>query len=576
MLEIAWLNASEHIQRRWMEGDLRIASQPADAANRWLLGGEQAQTIEFDVRAEVVDNSAAVLITNHGQSLMLSGGRRIAPGVTQSLSLPVKFWAGRTQFQIAAADSELPHDVAFTAFPRMSEGAAEFSQAMKQLGGAPSATTVAQWFHALTELQQAVAGSRQCAEQAAFALFDPGGLDGGMILLREADEWTIAASYIAAPVEVLQFRRSLVEAAATKRCTLFHDARRLAGAKQGRAGEFVVAAPILDSAGDVMGMVYGLRVDHANNHRRGIRPLEAQFTQAVSDTVSAAYKRLTKEAEAAKLRAQLEQVFSPALARSLDANPQWLEGCQREVTVLFCDIRGFTSLSEYLSPREAFSLVSDAMDRFTSIVSRHDGVVIDYFGDGFAAFWNAPTPQPRHAQLACQAALDLQLEATDWSADWLPLTGRHLRIGVGIHTGPALVGNAGSATRIKYGPRGATVNIASRVEGATKAIGIPVLISQATAHQLPTDFPCRRVFRQALPGVDQPVDLYQPLTSGQAAKLVPIASQWQHALAKYEAHDNESAMAIIDSLIVALGEDAAVEHLRRRLLDRRQACDAAV
>ena len=108
----------------------------------------------------------------------------------------------------------------------------------------------------------------------------------------------------------------------------------------------------------------------------------------------------------------------------------------------------------------------------TAAVLDHDGLIIDYYGDGLAAMWNAPADQPEHPELACRAALAMIEALPAVGEKWAKVLPDELRIGVGVHTGVAQVGNAGSSRRAKYGPRGANVNLASRIEGATKAVGV--------------------------------------------------------------------------------------------------------
>jgi adenylate cyclase len=180
---------------------------------------------------------------------------------------------------------------------------------------------------------------------------------------------------------------------------------------------------------------------------------------------------------------------------------------------LFCDLRGYTAISERLTPRQSYALLGDVMDRFTQDIMDADGVILDYFGDGLAAFWNAPLPQADHALRACRAALAMCGSLPEISADWHMVTDCPLRMGIGIHTGTALVGNAGSQARIKYGPRGSAVNLASRVQSATRQLGVPILLTKATAAQLSGKLPTRSLSRQTLPGFAEPVELCELLSS---------------------------------------------------------------
>jgi adenylate cyclase len=400
-----------------------------------------------------------------------------------------------------------PTGAALSAFPRPDGDRARFKAEMKRLGGAPSSHTLAYWLDALGQLQRSPAGSQEFFAAAAHAVIQPGGLDAALVLLRERDSWRVAARHPGESNVVPQ--RSILDRVVAERQTLFHDARTLRDSSQ-EAGSFVVAAPIVGDAGEVTGVVYGVRFDHTKNQRRGIRPLEAQFVQAVADAVSAGLIRRERESDVVRLQTRLELAFSPAVARELERNPQLLDVHECEVTILFADLRGFTALSERLSPSQAYSLLGDVMDRCTQDVMATGGVLIDYYGDGLAAFWNAPLPQPGHALRACQAALAMQGDLQLISDDWLPITGQPLQLGIGIHTATTLVGNAGSRSRIKYGPRGQAMNLASRVQNATRQLGRPILLTRSTAEQLAGQVALHSVSTYKLDGFAQSVELFAP------------------------------------------------------------------
>src|SRR5262249_31106841 len=148
--------------------------------------------------------------------------------------------------------------------------------------------------------------------------------------------------------------------------------------------------------------------------------------------------RLEQEAEVTRSRVQFEQFFSADLARELQRNPRLLDGQERTVTAMFCDIRGFSRLSEGLSPSDVCRILADVMERVTARITAHEGVVVDYMGDGLLAMWNAPSDQPDHAVLACRAAVGILEEVPRISADWQERVGRPITLGVGLNTGPAL------------------------------------------------------------------------------------------------------------------------------------------
>jgi adenylate cyclase len=161
------------------------------------------------------------------------------------------------------------------------------------------------------------------------------------------------------------------------------------------------------------------------------------------------------------------------------------------------------------------------MDALTDVVLGEGGTIIDYYGDGLSAMWNAPCDQIDHAERACRAALAMQERIAALGGEWVAMLGAPLRLGVGVHTGRAQVGNAGSRRKLKYGPRGLTVNIASRIEQATKRLGVPVIISRATQKRLGDGFTSTRLCRAQLRGVPRRVALYTIRKSG-ATGVSPV------------------------------------------------------
>jgi adenylate cyclase len=184
--------------------------------------------------------------------------------------------------------------------------------------------------------------------------------------------------------------------------------------------------------------------------------------------------------EAERRRAAVRGVFgrfvTPAVVEQLVEAPERivLGGELRPLTILFSDIRDFTRLSETRTPQEVVSLVRSIHTPATAAVMRHGGTIDKYIGDGMMAFWNAPLDDPRHARNACLAALEL-IEAAGRFTD------PPIRIGIGIHTGVACVGNLGSEQRLEYSALGDAVNLAARIESLSKLYGVDILVTDETA-----------------------------------------------------------------------------------------------
>jgi len=188
----------------------------------------------------------------------------------------------------------------------------------------------------------------------------------------------------------------------------------------------------------------------------------------------------------------------------------------REVTVLFSDIRGFTSLSEHRRPEEIVAILNRYFEMQVEVIFRHGGTLDKFIGDAIMAFWGAPMAQPAHASLAVAAALDMADALQRFAADMArEAPGTAFDIGIGVHSGPAVVGFLGTARRLDYTAIGDTVNLSSRIEGCTKGIA-RVLVSESTRALCQDDFDFVDHGDFAVKGREQAVRLYEPRRRAQA------------------------------------------------------------
>ncbi len=189
------------------------------------------------------------------------------------------------------------------------------------------------------------------------------------------------------------------------------------------------------------------------------------------------------------IRGAFGKFLSPLLLERLERDPTLLklEGEQREITAFFSDIRGFTSISEQMSPQQVTTMLNQYFTPMTRIVTEHSGLVDKYMGDGMAAMWNAPVDVANHPAEAARAALEM-LESLEklndvWRANkQLPV--KEIKIGIGLHTAEARVGNFGSEDKLEYSMLGDMVNLTSRLEALTKQYGVPIIISAHTRERI--------------------------------------------------------------------------------------------
>ena len=474
-----------------------------------------------------IQNLGSPITLPDGQQLNVGGARRFVP--------PVRVVFGRSTLDIGAIPRE---DIAPSSMHTIARPVASDTRTPKpmvQAGRVPSAETLAQWFEALLTVQKEAAGSSEFYADTARAVVELVGLDRGLVLLHKKDVWEVVASHSTAGSDNRQFSQRVLLQVLGERRTFFQTFGDDTAAQSLMGIEAVVGSPIFDEHDKVVGVVYGSRdMRSAASGQRGIEPLEAQFVQLLAGAVSAGLARLSREADAARARVQFEQFFSPELARALERDPQILAAQERELSLLFADLRGFSRIAERIGPNETYQLLADILDRLTNQIMDHGGVVIDYYGDGLAAMWNAPTDCSGHADRAVQAAIAMQNELPAINSAWAEKLGGLVRLGIGVNTGRAQIGNSGSQRRLKYGPRGHAVNLTSRVEAATKVLGVPCLLTGATRVALSTGIQVRRVCRARLTGMTEGVDLFELPAFSDLTAWQKLREHYEEALALYE------------------------------------------
>ncbi|MCB1875719.1 MAG: adenylate/guanylate cyclase domain-containing protein [Chromatiales bacterium] len=228
------------------------------------------------------------------------------------------------------------------------------------------------------------------------------------------------------------------------------------------------------------------------------------------------------------------QYVPPELVDEMNEDPAsyGLQGESREMTVLFSDVRGFTTLSEGLKPAELTALMNRLLTPLTRIIHGHRGTIDKYMGDAIMAFWGAPLEDPYHARNAILAALAM-LRSVEESADYYRSIGRPpIRMGIGINTGTMSVGNMGSEFRMAYTVMGDAVNLGSRVEGLTKQYGVSLIVTEFTRAAVP-ELLFRELDRVRVKGKDLPVSIFEPLHPDVDEATKAHLQTYHQALGKY-------------------------------------------
>jgi adenylate cyclase len=392
-------------------------------------------------------------------------------------------------------------------------------------------------------------------QQAARALALLARLDMGMVILQRTGKWEIAGAWTPSDVVDLRISKSLLKLVQEKRKALYQDLRNTQNANESLLNfNAAVIAPIFGLNGDVVGALYGVREKSALVIG-GITNLEAQVVQALANIIGGSLAR----EHAIRSRTQFEQFFSPDLVRELETNADLLKGRVQDVTILFSDLRGFTSLSHRVPPQDVCYLLQDVMEHLSEQIQHTGGVIVDYAGDGILAMWNAPVLQTDHAERALKASLGMIQAMHGINQRWKNVLGDiPLGLGVGINSGEALVGNTGSQRKFKYGPLGLTVNMASRVQDLTKHFETAVLISEGTRQRLPHSILTRRVGKVLLAGNPDPMVLHEFPCHPNTLEWEKQKNKYEQALELFEQGKITEALSLAET-----SEEAFMKNLAR-------------
>ena len=263
---------------------------------------------------------------------------------------------------------------------------------------------------------------------------------------------------------------------------------------------------------------------------------------------------LAEMQEKARIRGMFSQYVSSSVVNELIAHPELLSlgGEERELTVLFCDVAGFTSISENLSPTDLVSILNEYLTEMTDVVMEYSGIIDKYQGDALMAEFGAPVPFQDHALQACRAALRMQNTLEGMRQRWIEEERPQLFSRIGINTGQMLVGNLGSRHIMDYTVMGDNVNLASRLEGANKVYGSNICISEMTYDQLDGEMICRELDLIRVKGKERPVRVFEVLETvdvGIPAGRESLLERYEFALQLYREGQFGDALDMFHDLL---------------------------
>lgn len=271
-------------------------------------------------------------------------------------------------------------------------------------------------------------------------------------------------------------------------------------------------------------------------------------------------KRLARETQSA-----FGRFISADVVKQIIDNPDAIKpgGEKKELTIIFTDIAGFTSISEKLEPEALTTLMNNYLNEMTNILFKHGGTLDKYIGDAIMGFWNHPTPQEDHTTRAVSCAIDMQKKLRELREQWMAQGLPKVEVRAGINTGNCMVGFIGSNAQMNFTCLGDNVNLASRLEGANKAYGTFIMITEAVKKQLnPYLFSTRFLDFLAVKGKDQPVLVYEVrgwINEESSVWKEKAGNIYQQAIDKYLAREWDNAIALFKQVIELMGEDAPSE-----------------
>jgi adenylate cyclase len=282
--------------------------------------------------------------------------------------------------------------------------------------------------------------------------------------------------------------------------------------------------------------------------------------------------RMIREERAKRnIRKSFSQYLSPGVIELIEKDPEKYirpGGEVKELSVLFSDIRGFTTISEGLTPDQLVQLLNEYFGQMTDFVFATDGTLDKYIGDAIMAFWGSPYPQEDHASRSCACALRMSRGLAMLNSKWQAAGRPPISIGIGLNTGMVNVGNMGSARRLSWTVMGDNVNLASRLEGITKQYHVQIVISEATYRQVSSQFVCRELDKIRVKGKTLPVNIYELMdVAAEKSKYEKLLEQFDGAMAAYRSQNWREAAAQFTEVLLKFPDDGPSQVFLERAME---------
>jgi adenylate cyclase len=285
------------------------------------------------------------------------------------------------------------------------------------------------------------------------------------------------------------------------------------------------------------------------------------------------YRYLTEERERKKIKSAFTFYVSSSVVNEMLKYPEKLKlgGDRKELSVLFSDIRGFTTIAEGLTPEDLVHLLNEYLTVMTDVVFKYNGTLDKYMGDAIMAIYGAPLDLPDHPIKACRSALEMIRELKRLNQKWIGEGKQPMDIGIGINTSPMMVGNMGSEQRFDFTVMGDSVNLGSRLEGANKNYKTNIIISEFTFDRVKNEFVCMELDSVRVKGKSQPVKIYNLVGYKDLPDIQEaVVNEFNQALTLYKKRKWDEAIHIFENITVMDPNLYAAQAYIERCLDLKK------
>lgn len=289
----------------------------------------------------------------------------------------------------------------------------------------------------------------------------------------------------------------------------------------------------------VVGLIFGIDLLLFNKFWIALDTMSLLQSTLLIFTALFVYKYFTEEKDRVFVKRAFSRYVSPDVVDSILEDPKKLNlgGQRQHLSVLFSDVRGFTTISEKMSAAELGKFMNDYLSPMTDVILAERGTIDKYMGDAIMAIFGAPLRYENHAEAAAHAGLKMLAKLEELKLEWAARNLPQVDIGIGINTGEMSVGNMGSTRIFSYTVMGDSVNLGSRLEGITKEYGVKFIVSEFTRRELGPDFVCRELDRVKVKGKLKPVTIFEVQAFGAHPELRNLCSRFEAALQRYYARD---------------------------------------